>query len=88
MAAYRPSEFCDIKWRNDRFLIGPMINKDAYGIRLAWGRRSLLEGRLPAEGDMMFADEKQIVLASGRDIAAYGSLWKAIMMRMARKLFT
>lgn len=88
MGARRPVEFCDIKWRNGRFLIGPMLEKDAYGVRLAWGRRSLLEGRLPAEGDMMFADEKQFVLASGRDIAAYGSLWKAILMRMARKFFT
>lgn len=76
-----------LRWNNGYLVAGPLLYQNAFGIELAWGLRSLLEGREPESGETIFADHKTIIIATRRDVAIYGSVWKAALVRIFRGRF-
>jgi hypothetical protein len=75
-----------VRWTNGVLAIGPLYTQDSYGISVAWGRRDLM-GEEVRQGESLFADHKTIVLCSGYEAYVYGSVRKAIVNRLLRKVF-
>ncbi len=69
-----------IRWPNGVLDLGFLPFCDGYGVSLAWGRRDLM-GEDVGEFDVLYADHKYAVLATGRDIRVHGSVWRAVVCR-------
>lgn len=68
-----------LNWPNGCLSLGWLCYRDAYGVELAWGRRDLM-GEDVREGETWFSDRVTIEIATGRQVAVHGSVWKAALM--------
>jgi len=70
-----------LRWNNGVLTVGRLLWCDGYGLELAWGRRDLL-GEDVHEGDALFADRVQIVLATGHGARVHGGVVRAALARV------
>ena len=73
-----------LRWNNGYLIVGPMMERDAIGLILAWGRRDLLEVREIPEGEYLFDRYVKRVFVTGRQIRQAGGFWKALLLRLVQ----
>ncbi len=75
-----------LRWPNGAFFVGPLMEQDAWGIRLTYGNRELLGETVPV-GERYFVYDHAWCFAQGLDLRVAGSLARGIRRRLGIKVY-